>query len=87
MRDLDKFMNTLNQVNEKQITNTATLYNQGEKIQNINDKQYDMENQVKKADQAERAMERAAFMKKLSIRVIAGLMTLTNIILVIKIIV
>ena len=46
-----------------------------------------MENQVKKADQAERAMERAAFMKKLSIRVIAGLMTLTNIILVIKIIV
>ena len=54
-------------------------------MESINDKQHDMEIQVRKADQAERAMERAAFMKKLSIRVVAGLMTITNFLLVIKI--
>ena len=83
--DIDKLVNNLIKINDKQVENTTILFGQGEKIKNANDKQDDMEMQVKKADQAERAMERAAFMKKLSIRVIAGLMTITNVILVIKI--
>ena len=49
-RDLYKLVNKLDQVNDLQIKNTEKLYEQGKTLESINDKQHDMEIQVKKAD-------------------------------------
>jgi hypothetical protein len=48
--DIDKLVNNLIKINDKQVENTTILFGQGEKIKNANDKQDDMEMQVKKAD-------------------------------------
>jgi hypothetical protein len=47
---IDKLVNNLIKINDKQVENTTILVGQGEKIKNANDKQDDMEMQVKKAD-------------------------------------